>query len=318
MANGNFGGGDGTEANPYLIEDWDDFFAQDSTSYYKLSNDLDGNNYNGGVMNRSKSIMYLDGDSHALKNIYVAGNNYFISLTNGCVIQNVKFINCYTEGVNVDSNHDSGGFFNLGYARSKTATLKNCYIEVASNLAYSSSSDMGYPIFFSNNGTSSSNSSSIQLYECSISCGCPQVIRNWYNNSDYLASINKFYRCDIFCNGIPNGTINDKQLIDPFRSAEFRRCRIRGNVMYSKSPSVTFYNCVIAVSVKYVSSSVTSSIIIKVGSDSAYQGITIMDSTLWGSTPYTFSTDSYAKALTTEQMQNLEYLQSIGFNISQG
>ena len=50
MANGSFGGGQGTKESPYEIEDLWDYLAiksnrEKGNHYYKLMNDIDMNNY---------------------------------------------------------------------------------------------------------------------------------------------------------------------------------------------------------------------------------------------------------------------------------
>ena len=75
MAGGNFGGGTGTQADPYIVEDWADLIAINSATdfyYYKVTADLDANDRNDGVwstitINRFTEI---DFDGHKIRNIY--------------------------------------------------------------------------------------------------------------------------------------------------------------------------------------------------------------------------------------------------------
>lgn len=67
--------GTGTNTDPYLIETWDDFFdmSNDTSTavHYMLANDLDGNDYNGGIFPLRKTVHgNLDGNGHTIRNIY--------------------------------------------------------------------------------------------------------------------------------------------------------------------------------------------------------------------------------------------------------
>ena len=67
--------GTGTKTDPYLVETWDDFFDMSSdtstTVFYMLVNDLDGNDYNGGIFPIKKTVhANLDGNGHTIRNIY--------------------------------------------------------------------------------------------------------------------------------------------------------------------------------------------------------------------------------------------------------
>lgn len=67
--------GTGTNTDPYLIETWDDFFdmSNDTSTevHYALVNDLDGNDYNGGIFPINKTVhANLDGNGHTIRNIY--------------------------------------------------------------------------------------------------------------------------------------------------------------------------------------------------------------------------------------------------------
>lgn len=72
MANGQFGGGDGTKNNPYLVEDSADLKAMnDSTEeYFKQVNDIDLNNIEWTPINNFRSC--YDGDNHVIKNLKIS------------------------------------------------------------------------------------------------------------------------------------------------------------------------------------------------------------------------------------------------------
>lgn len=96
--------GAGTQENPYIIETWTDLFdcAQSSDNYGRLANDLDGNDYNGGIMPlRSKFPSHLDGAGHTIRNIYnITGSPsgaYNIFEPFGGEIKNLTFENVITD-----------------------------------------------------------------------------------------------------------------------------------------------------------------------------------------------------------------------------
>lgn len=135
MANGNFAGGDGTEQNPYLIEDAFDLDAMRNnlTAHYKLVNDIDldiapfnegqgwepigtsgsGNQFSGR----------FDGDGFSILNLYInrSGQDYvglFGVCSNGAIISNVM-----VKSVNVVGGNYVGGL--TGYATGSTQLNKS-------------------------------------------------------------------------------------------------------------------------------------------------------------------------------------------------
>ena len=77
MANGKFGGGNGTAAAPFLIEDADDLNAMRKylSSYFKLANDINMNVYPYNVHEGWQPIMNftgnLNGNRHTIFNLYI-------------------------------------------------------------------------------------------------------------------------------------------------------------------------------------------------------------------------------------------------------
>lgn len=108
MAGGNFGGGTGTQADPFIVEDWDDLVAIDSATdfyYYKVSNDLDANDRDNGVWSTISINRFteIDFDGHKIRNIYTdASTNiftFFSSSSSGRQAQSIKNLvieNLYT------------------------------------------------------------------------------------------------------------------------------------------------------------------------------------------------------------------------------
>lgn len=88
MAGGNFGGGTGTQADPYIVEDWADLIAIGSASdfyYYKVSNDLDANDRNNGVWSELtiQRFAEIDFDGHKIRNIYTDASTNIFQFYNG-------------------------------------------------------------------------------------------------------------------------------------------------------------------------------------------------------------------------------------------
>lgn len=73
--------GTGTQTDPYQIETWNDFIAETQESpsdsvYYMLAGDLDGNDYNDGIMPFGIKVhRLLNGNGHTIRNIYNESTN---------------------------------------------------------------------------------------------------------------------------------------------------------------------------------------------------------------------------------------------------
>ena len=88
MAGGNFGGGSGTQADPFIVEDWADLVAIGSATdfyYYKVSNDLDANDRNNGVWSELtiQRFTEIDFDGHKIRNIYTDASVNIFKFYNG-------------------------------------------------------------------------------------------------------------------------------------------------------------------------------------------------------------------------------------------
>ena len=144
--------GEGTEANPYLIDNVDDLvwlqekvdeLAQDGSTqfagkYFKLTNDIDlsGINWNPiGTMNGDHGSFkgVFDGGDHTISNLHVeqAGNGIglFARTTGNAVIKNLKLNNVTVKSTN-NSNY-VGGLVGNAYASTKIENVHvsgNVYI----------------------------------------------------------------------------------------------------------------------------------------------------------------------------------------------
>lgn len=108
MANGNFGGGDGTSANPYLIEDADDLnrMRQYPVACFKLVNDINLGvtkyNLGTGWTPIANFAGVLDGNFKKVINLYVnlpvSNNVGFFSAISGALVKNIAFDNAVVIG----------------------------------------------------------------------------------------------------------------------------------------------------------------------------------------------------------------------------
>lgn len=123
MAGGNFGGGTGTQADPFIIEDWADLeacAADNSQKYYKVVNDLDANDRNDGVWQQIqfKFFSEIDYGGHKIRNIYTDGTESLFHFTQAAsssqtmTVKNLEIENLYAPNATLISgtygiNHES-------------------------------------------------------------------------------------------------------------------------------------------------------------------------------------------------------------------
>lgn len=137
MANGLFGGGSGTQLDPYLIEDAHDLNAIRNNMarnvYYKLVNhiNLDVSPYNTGEgwepIGKSGSIFYgnLDGDYFTIRNLYINRPSSTEIGLFGYVGTSSTFNNIIVENSNVTGATFVGTFF----GRFSGTELKRCIVK---------------------------------------------------------------------------------------------------------------------------------------------------------------------------------------------
>ncbi len=110
MSGGGFGGGTGTEADPYIVEDAADLNAvrNDLTAYYKQNANIDLNvdPYNTGSGWSPIGDAYdnyfsggYDGDSYTITNIYISRSTNGLGLFgfSGATLSNITMTNCLIE-----------------------------------------------------------------------------------------------------------------------------------------------------------------------------------------------------------------------------
>lgn len=138
--------GSGTQTDPYIIWDWEDFFnISDSTCYYKLGCNLDANDYNNGVWTTCTLICAeLDGNGHIVRNINntsTASNKYAIDITAACTIKNLTLKQC----LQTSGTTTMYGFF-AGTAN-VTKNFINCNFEISAPCIFQTGTASGNYIF---------------------------------------------------------------------------------------------------------------------------------------------------------------------------
>jgi len=105
MANGNFGGGDGTELTPFLVEDAYDLNAvrNNLSAHYKQTADIDLNIYSTGdgwIPIGQETVEFTgvyDGDGYEIRNLWcnnlVGNNGMFGSIKDGAKLKNILLKN---------------------------------------------------------------------------------------------------------------------------------------------------------------------------------------------------------------------------------
>lgn len=301
MANGNFGGGTGTEQDPYLIEDWTDWFAQEANgeTYYKLTADLDGNEYNDGVMDQTVTLGYVDGNGHKIDNIFVTNTIDFLEVTNGTHVHDLAFQNIQTSSdfISVRSSNQHvcfegcrfewtslGGYFSSIGTSYANCSFKNCQISVVV---------LGASLVIFNNKDS--------YYDCGISVDAARGTHNSYIGIGKAC----FYRCMI-------KTVS----VSPIDS-EFYMCRYEGKINVKPGTITNIMisfaaNCVFLLDTTDFSNALTISCNRAVSNHITYPGISIINKDLLGENVTATERDGF-KALTTEEMQDMDALKAAGF-----
>lgn len=135
MANGNFGGGNGTQANPWLIEDAFDLDAIRSKGVhlaYKLVNDIDLNIYpfNAGTgwTPIPSATGWLDGNFKTIRNLFIARNTSYSGLF-GLGYPKVK--NLTLEGFRINAEKQFNTLYIgalIGEVNNGTGTIENVVV----------------------------------------------------------------------------------------------------------------------------------------------------------------------------------------------
>lgn len=273
MAGGNFGGGTGTQADPFIVEDWEDLVAINSATdfyYYKVSNNLDANDRNNGVWSELTIQRFneIDFDGHKVRNIYT------------------------------DASVNIFKFYNGSGSGWRAQSIKNLVIE---NL-------------YAPNATLFNAGTTLTISDSKI------VGTIGYLTAQGYANVNNFLRCSIaitggaidhstYTVGLKQCSIKVTDGNNFSKSARLTQCRVVGNIkQYSTSSlAVSLGNSVFAVK-DDTGGAITSA---------SFSGGTtgfpsVIDVSLLGD--YTPSITN-GIAATTEQANNLEWLQEHGFAV---
>lgn len=94
--------GAGSQEDPYVVTNWDELFeaCAQAGKYVNIETDLDGNNYNNGILGKgiTMNCSLLDGKGHTIKNIIGEGNYHILAQKSGnnTEIKNLNFENIYS------------------------------------------------------------------------------------------------------------------------------------------------------------------------------------------------------------------------------
>jgi hypothetical protein len=140
MANGLFGGGDGTIESPYIVEDAQDLNAvrNNLSACYLQSQNIDLSGYSNWVPIAAPTSIFTgvyDGGNYWIKNVYCAPSeeNFYNGVGLFCEIWTAEVKNIKLEGTFVgNSNNDNVGGLSgkIGSPNNESLTqITNCYIQ---------------------------------------------------------------------------------------------------------------------------------------------------------------------------------------------
>src|SRR5690554_6146631 len=136
MANGNFGGGDGTALNPYLVEDAHDLdavrnYLGDTSVHFKQVANIDLSSWgnwlpiqNGSSISSENVFRGVyDGGGYKISNMTCQHNRYYVGLFGYITSATIK--NVFVENCNVNGDTNVGSL--VGDTSSGSNTILNCY-----------------------------------------------------------------------------------------------------------------------------------------------------------------------------------------------
>src|SRR5690606_30603477 len=205
VANGNFGGGDGTELNPFLVEDAQDLWAvrDNLSAHYKQTADIDLNVYStddGWIPIGQPTVEFTgvyDGEGYEIRNLWsdsLAGHGGLFGKADGAKFKNINLRNVII--VSATENY-MGGL--VGYAVNMTEdSIYNCHVSGVINESNSSRTYIGGVVgSCSGSGVYSINKCSFEgVIKSSMSgpgyiggtCGyCFTSIKNSYSSGNIVA-----------------------------------------------------------------------------------------------------------------------------------
>lgn len=149
MANGLFGGGNGTELDPYLVEDAQDLWAvrNNLSAHYKQIYNIDLNVFNEdggwipiGTLEAPFTGSY-DGNEFEIKNLWVAGKEYasLFGRVNNAKIKNIFLLNALIVSATTDG---MGGLVGIAENMAEDS-IYNCHIKGVINESVQSTRRIG-------------------------------------------------------------------------------------------------------------------------------------------------------------------------------
>src|SRR5690606_25722003 len=186
VANGNFGGGDGTELNPFLVEDAQDLWAvrDNLSAHYKQTADIDLNVYStddGWIPIGQPTVEFTgvyDGEGYEIRNLWsdsLAGHGGLFGKADGAKFKNINLRNVII--VSATENY-MGGL--VGYAANMTEdSIYNCHVSGVINESNSSRAYIGGVV------GSCSGSGVYSINKCSFE----GVIKSSQSGSSYIGGI---------------------------------------------------------------------------------------------------------------------------------
>ena len=186
MANGNFGGGDGTELNPYLVEDAEDLWAvrNNLSAHYKQIADIDLNVYSAGEgwipigQETAEFTGVYDGNGYDIINLWsnsLVNHGGLFGRANGAKFKNINLRNVIIVSV---ANDDVGGL--VGRAVNMTEdSIYNCHVSGVINESNSTGARIGGVV------GSCDSSGVYSINKCSFE----GIIKSSQSGSSYIGGI---------------------------------------------------------------------------------------------------------------------------------
>lgn len=260
--------GTGTQADPYIVDNWTDFVtaAGTSSAYVEFSEntviDMDENYSEGISATININCASIDGKNSQITNLYLI-DNAALNFTSTCTVENISLLNMRRDG-------NSGTTFYL----SGDVSLSNCII----------TGSFGGSILFEAPGVRNINCCSITVH---LQEGCAFTKGSRYEDTRCLH-------------------LNDSILRvsgNPLLTGQYRKFVLDNSMIAGKLPTNAFYK---------ITSSIINCDIPDNTSITASSGKGYINSDLFGTG---VTVDSHFASLTDEQLQDAEYLESIGFPI---
>lgn len=305
--NGSFGGGTGTETDPYLVEDIEDLrnLSTIGTGYAKLMVDIDINDTkyadtaDGWTPIQSKGF-HLDGNGKTIKNIIVStyGFTYAGGATYTSYLNNITFENIVIKsGATFIHGASGGGIGSCSHYWEVFNSKFSVFLERNSGRVIDNAKNIQYSTF----AVSGTASFAGGLIFQNVYQGLFETF-----NTSYLIQYCNFYFDDLKI--YPTSSATSFALISTY--ATIKNCAIRGKIIFLKNNlnlhiknlNYSYFALQTEGQQAYISPTNINSEVAFYDKDLLGDNITIVTD---GAAP--------VYALTTEQCKSADYLNSIGF-----